>query len=71
MVQCGEDTNAKMGITREEQDDYAKQSYKRAMKAYSEGVIQQEMFDVTIPGIGSFFTSKNKSEFIYINLSLL
>ena len=50
MVQCGEDTNGKMGITREEQDAYAKQSYTRAMEAYAQGILQKEMFEVHLPG---------------------
>ena len=50
MVQCGEDTNGKMGITREEQDAYAKQSYTRAMEAYAEGILQKEIFEVVLPG---------------------
>merc|ERR1711996_92691 len=49
MGNCGENTAKKLGITRQEQDDYGMNSYKRSAQAYAENQIQPELFEVRIP----------------------
>lgn len=48
MGNCGENTAKKLGITRQEQDDYGMDSYRRSAIAYSEGKIQPELVQVSI-----------------------
>ncbi|XP_073832085.1 acetyl-CoA acetyltransferase 1 [Musca autumnalis] len=48
MGNCAENTAKKMGITRQEQDDFAINSYKRSAKAWSEKVFDAEIAPVTI-----------------------
>ena len=48
MGNCGENTAKKLGISRQEQDEYGIQSYKRSAKAYEEGQIQPELVPVEI-----------------------
>merc|ERR1711902_280844 len=48
MGNCGENTAKKLGISREEQDEYGMESYRRANKAYSDGKIQPELVQVSI-----------------------
>merc|ERR1719427_1590122 len=43
MGNCGENTAKNLGITRQEQDEYGINSYKRAAAAYSEGNIKDEL----------------------------
>lgn len=50
MGNCGENTAKKMGISREEQDLFAINSYKRSAAATQNGVFKDEMIPVTIPG---------------------
>jgi acetyl-CoA C-acetyltransferase len=50
MGNCAEKTAKDHGVTRQEQDDYAIQSYKRAQEAYKQGLFQEEMVSVTIKG---------------------
>lgn len=45
---CGENTAKKLNITREEQDEYGINSYRRSAKAYEEGAIQPELVEVHI-----------------------
>ena len=47
---CAEETAKKHNITREDQDAYAIQSFKRAQKAWSEGHFSDEIAPVTIKG---------------------
>jgi acetyl-CoA C-acetyltransferase len=47
---CAETTAKKYGITREMQDDYAKQSYARAQKAWEKQVFKDEIAPVTVKG---------------------
>ena len=49
MGNCGENTAKKLGISREEQDEYGINSYKRSAQAYADGHIQPELFEVKIP----------------------
>lgn len=46
---CAEKTAEKYEITREEQDAFAIQSYRRAQKAWSEGRFDDEITPVTVP----------------------
>jgi len=50
MGNCGENTAKKLGITREEQDAYGINSYKRAAQAYANGNIKEELVEVEIKG---------------------
>merc|ERR1712106_1156624 len=46
MGNCGENTAKKLGISREEQDEYGMNSYKKAAAAYQEGNIKDEEVEV-------------------------
>jgi acetyl-CoA C-acetyltransferase len=50
MGNCGENTAKKLDISREEQDAYGIQSYKRAAQAYANGDIKDELIHVEIKG---------------------
>ena len=50
MGNCAEETVKKYNIGREEQDEYAIASFKRAQKAWSEGSFKEEVVPVTIKG---------------------
>merc|ERR1712110_314361 len=50
MGMCAENTNKDMAISREEQDAYASESYKRATEAWANGVFDAEICEVVIPG---------------------
>ena len=50
MGNCAEMTAKKYAITRDEQDEYAKTSYKRSANAASSGLFAQEIVPVTIKG---------------------
>merc|ERR1712110_524691 len=50
MGMCAENTNKEMGITREEQDAYATESYRRSTEAWANGAFAAEICSVTIPG---------------------
>jgi acetyl-CoA C-acetyltransferase len=47
---CAETTAKKHSITREQQDEYAISSYKRAQAAYQQGLFKDEIVPVTVPG---------------------
>ncbi|MCP5939651.1 acetyl-CoA C-acetyltransferase, partial [Klebsiella pneumoniae] len=46
---CAEKCAAEHGFSREEQDAFAKQSYERSAKAWSEGKFNDEIVPVEIP----------------------
>lgn len=48
MGMCGENTAAKHNISREEQDEFAMESYKRAQQAYEDNIIQQEIVPFSV-----------------------
>jgi len=50
MGNCGENTAKKLGISREEQDEYGMNSYKRAAAAYENGNIKDELIEVEVKG---------------------
>merc|ERR1711936_1216645 len=50
MGNCGENTAKKLGISREEQDEYGMNSYKRAAAAYEDGNIKDELVAVEVKG---------------------
>ncbi|XP_076030098.1 acetyl-CoA acetyltransferase 1 isoform X2 [Oratosquilla oratoria] len=50
MGNCGENTAKKLGITREDQDEYGLNSYKKSAAAWKAGVFKDEVVPVTIPG---------------------
>ena len=47
---CAEETVKKHKVTRQDQDKYAIQSFKRAQKAYAEGLFSEEIAPVTVKG---------------------
>jgi acetyl-CoA C-acetyltransferase len=47
---CAENTAKNFGITREQQDDYALQSYARAKAAWEKGTFKEEIAPVTVKG---------------------
>lgn len=49
---CAEQTAAKFGITRDDQDKYALESYRRASEATKNGSFRNEIFSVAVPGKG-------------------
>jgi len=74
MGMCAENTNKVMGITREAQDEYATNSYKRSAAAWESGKFSDEICDVIIPGkrgkpdttvnIDEEFTKADYSKFV-------
>ena len=48
MGNCAENTAAQQGIGREEQDEYAKRSYKLSAKATDDSILQKEIVPVTV-----------------------
>merc|ERR1711981_550230 len=49
MGNCGENTAKSLGISREAQDEYGMESYRRSAAAYASNVIQPELFEVSVP----------------------
>ena len=49
MGNCAENTAKKLGISREQQDEYAVKSYKRSAAAYDGGVFASELTPVNVP----------------------
>ena len=49
MGNCGENTAKNLGITREDQDNYGMESYRRSAEAYAKNAIQAELFEVSVP----------------------
>ncbi|KAG8628886.1 hypothetical protein KVT40_002751 [Elsinoe batatas] len=50
MGMCAENTVKKYKLTREEQDEFAILSYKRAQEAWSKGLFKDEIVEVTVKG---------------------
>ncbi|XP_058832559.1 acetyl-CoA acetyltransferase, mitochondrial isoform X1 [Topomyia yanbarensis] len=50
MGNCAENTAKKMGITRQDQDEFALSSYKRSAAAWASNAFDAEITPVTIPG---------------------
>jgi len=48
MGNCAEKTAKDHGVSRQDQDDYAIETYKRAQKAYKEGLFKEEIVPVTV-----------------------
>ena len=68
MGNCAENTAREMGISREEQDGYAIQSYQRAAKAWESGAFKEEIVPVEIKdkkGASSSITEDE--EFLKVN----
>ncbi|XP_014211238.1 acetyl-CoA acetyltransferase, mitochondrial [Copidosoma floridanum] len=49
MGNCAENTAKKLGITREQQDEYAISSYMRSAAAYEQSIFQDELVPVNVP----------------------
>lgn len=50
MGNCGESAAAKLGISRQSQDEHCIESYKRAERAWKEGVFKAEIAPLTVKG---------------------
>ena len=61
MGNCGENTAKKLGISREEQDEYGMESYRRANKAYSEGNVGAEIVPVSGKKLNNRFRNNIES----------
>ena len=48
MGMCGEKTYKEMGITREQQDEYAISSYKKAAAAWKDGIMGPEVVPINV-----------------------
>jgi acetyl-CoA acetyltransferase len=48
MGSCAENTAKKLNITRDEQDEFAINSYKRSAQAYRDGVFTDELVPVSV-----------------------
>lgn len=62
MGNCAENTAKKLSITREAQDAYAVESYKRAAEAWKAGAFANEIAPVTIPDPRKGDTIVNEDE---------
>jgi len=49
MGNCAENTAKKLGITRQQQDEYAISSYKRSAAAYEQNIFKDELVSVNVP----------------------
>jgi len=49
MGNCGENTAKNLGITKQDQDEYGMESYRRSAAAYANNFIQPEIFEVSVP----------------------
>ena len=49
MGNCAEDTAKKYEISREEQDEYARSSYRRSAQASEDGTLGREIVPVSVP----------------------
>lgn len=49
MGNCAENTAKKLGITREQQDDYALESYKKSEAAWNQKAFASEIMKITVP----------------------
>ena len=59
MGNCAENTAKKLGISREQQDEYAINSYKRSVTAYEQNIFKDELVPVKVP------QKKNKPDLIF------
>lgn len=50
MGNCAENTAKKYEVSRQDQDDYAIETYKRAQQAYKDGLFKDEIVPVTVKG---------------------
>ena len=68
MGSAGELCSTEYRITREDQDEYAKESYARAAKAYEQGYYNNELVTVEIPGKTPVTVSEDE-EFKKVNIA--
>jgi len=67
MGNCAENTAKEMGISREEQDNYAIQSYRRAAEAWKKGMFKEEVVPVEIKDKKGFYLIEEDEEFRKVN----
>jgi len=67
MGNCAENTAKEMGISREEQDNYAIQSYRRAAEAWKKGMFKEEVVPVEIKDKKGSYLIKEDEEFRKVN----
>merc|ERR1712125_163953 len=69
MGNCSEDCATKYGITRQDQDEYAIESYARAARAWENGKFKDEVVPVEIDlGRGKSVTIEKDEEVANVNL---
>jgi acetyl-CoA C-acetyltransferase len=68
MGNCAENTVKNMNITREEQDAYAIESYRRAAEAWKSGAFEKEIAPITIKARGGETIFKEDEEVKNIKL---
>lgn len=67
MGNCAENTAREMGISREEQDEYAIRSYKRAAQAWESGWFKEEVVPVEIQDRKGVYVMEEDEEFQKVN----
>lgn len=67
MGNCAENTAREMGISREEQDEYAIRSYKRAAKAWESGWFKEEVVPLEIQDRKGSYVMEEDEEFQKVN----
>lgn len=67
MGNCGENTAKKLGISRAEQDEYAKLSYKRSAEAAANGVFAKETTPVNVTRKKETITVSDDEEYKKVN----
>jgi acetyl-CoA C-acetyltransferase len=67
MGACAEETSAKYDISREAQDEYAIESYKRAAAAWKSGAFKEEVVPVTIADKKKSVTVDTDEEYTKVN----
>lgn len=67
MGNCAEHTAREMGISREEQDEYAIRSYKRAAKAWESGWFKEEVVPLEIQDRKGSYVMEEDEEFQKVN----
>jgi len=67
MGNCAENTAKEMGISREEQDNYAIQSYRRAAEAWKNGMFKEEVVPVELKDKKGSYLIEEDEEFRKVN----
>ncbi|VDN08268.1 unnamed protein product [Thelazia callipaeda] len=71
MGACAEKTFEKYSISREEQDEYALESYRRAQNAWKEGLFNEEVISVKCPDSSELFQDEEYKRLDILKVPLL